>query len=103
MILSAADAANRIGETVTVEMLVQRTKSCTGSCQLFLDSETDYRDPKNHGIVLSKDARAKFQAAAIDDPSVFLKGKSIRVHGVVVQREKGPAIEVKDPSQIELL
>jgi hypothetical protein len=39
MSITAEEAVNRVNESVTVEMLVRRTKSCTGSCQVFLDSE----------------------------------------------------------------
>lgn len=35
---SPVEAINRINKFVTVEMFVQRTKSCTGSRQVFLDS-----------------------------------------------------------------
>jgi hypothetical protein len=103
MNLSPAEAIGRVNESVTVEMLVQRTKSCTGSCQVFLDSELNHRDPKNLGVVITVEGRPKFNAAGIDDPSVYFKGKTIRVHGVVIRKEKGPYIEVVDTSQIELL
>jgi hypothetical protein len=101
--LSAEEAAHRIGEAVVVEMVVQRTKSCSGSCQVFLDSEASHRDPKNLGVVLSKDARGRFAEAGIEDPCAYFKGKTIRVHGVVIQKDKGPAIEIEEPSQIAVL
>ena len=102
MILSAAEAVNRVNESVTVEMLVQRTKCCTGSRQVFLDSEPNHRDPKNLGVVVTQSGRAKFSEAGIDDPTAHFKGKTIRVHGIVIRKEKGPYIEVNDPSQIEI-
>jgi hypothetical protein len=46
MNLFPVEAITRVNESVTVEMLVQRTKRCTGSRQVFLDSEADHRDPK---------------------------------------------------------
>jgi len=103
MSIAAEEAITRINESVTVEMLVQRTKSCTGSCQVFLDSESNHRDPKNLGVVITVDGRPKFAEAGIDDPTAHFKGKTIRVHGVVIRKEKGPYIEVGDPSQIELV
>jgi hypothetical protein len=39
MILSPVEAIKRISESVTVEMLVQKTKRCCGSRNVFLDSE----------------------------------------------------------------
>ena len=103
MNLSPVEAINRINESVTVEMLVQRTKYCTGSRQVFLDSEANHRDPKNLGVVVTEDGRAKFSAAGIDDSTAHYKGKTIRVSGVVIRRDDRPYIEVNDPGQIELV
>ena len=103
MNLSPVEAINRINEAVTVEMLVQRTKCCSGSGQVFLDSEPNYRDTNNLGVVITETGRAKFSAAGIDDPTAQFKGKMIRVCGVVIRKEKGPCIEVNDPSQIEMV
>jgi hypothetical protein len=64
MNLSPVEAINRVNESVTVEMLVQRTKCCTGSRQVFLDSEANHRDPKNLGVVITKAGRAKVSEAA---------------------------------------
>ena len=70
---------------------------------MFLDSEESYRHPKNLGIVVTESGRAKFAEAGIDDPTAHFKGKTIRVSGVVIRKEKGPYIEVSDPNQIELV
>jgi hypothetical protein len=101
--MTPVEAISRINETVAVEMLVQRTKCCTGPSQVFLDSEPNHRDPNNLGVVVTEAGRAKFREAGIGDPTAHFKGKTIRVHGVVIRREKGPAIEVSDPSQIEIV
>jgi DNA/RNA endonuclease YhcR with UshA esterase domain len=103
MSITAEEAINRVNESVTVEMLVQRTKCCTGSSQVFLDSEPNQRDPKNLGIVVTESGRAKFAEAKIDDPTAHFKGKTIRVSGVVIRKEDRPYIEVNDPGQIELV
>jgi hypothetical protein len=100
--MSPSEAISRINEAVTVEMLVQRTKCCTGSRQFFLDSEPNYRDPNNLGVVVTEAARAKLSEAGIDSTSHF-QSKTIRVHGVVIRKDKGPCIEVSDPSQIEVV
>jgi hypothetical protein len=101
--MNPVEAISRINESVTVEMLVQRTKSCTGSKQVFLDSEPNHRDPKNLGVVVTESGRAKFGEAGIDDPTAHYKGKTIRVRGVVIRREERPYIEVDDPDMIELV
>jgi hypothetical protein len=101
--MSPAEAISRVNESVVVEMVVQRTKCCTGSRQVFLDSEANHRDPKNLGVVVTEGGRAKFGAAGIDDPTAHYKGKAIRVRGVVIRRGDRPYIEVSDPGQIELV
>jgi hypothetical protein len=103
MILSPVEALNKINESVTVEMLVRRTKCCTGSRQVFLDSEANHRDPKNLGVIVTDNSRAKFAEAGIDDPAAYYHDKTIRVRGVVIRREERPYIEVTDPGQIELV
>src|ERR1700730_12590605 len=97
---SPVEAINPINESVTVEMLVQRTKCCSGSRQVFLDSEANHRDPKNLGVVVTEYGRTKFSDAGIDDPAALFNCKTIRVHGVIIRKENWPYIEVNDPSQI---
>lgn len=103
MSITAAETINRVNDSVTLELLVQRTKCCTGSSQVFLDSEPNHRDPKNLGIVITESGRSKFAEAGLDDPTKHFQGKTIRVHGVVLNKEKGRYIEVNDPAQIELV
>ena len=103
MNLSPVEAITRVNESVTVEMLVQRTKCCSGSRQVFLDSEPDHRDPKNLGVVVTEGGRAKLTEAGIDDPAAHFNGKNIRVRGVVIRKENRPYIEVNDPRQIEMV
>src|SRR5262245_64937888 len=103
MSLSPVEAISRVNESVTVEMLVQRTKCCKGSRQVFLDSEPNHRDPKNLGVVVTENGRAKFSEAGIDDPTAHYNCKTIRVRGTVIHREDRPYIEVDDPNQIELV
>jgi hypothetical protein len=101
MLLSPAEAIHRINEQVTVAMLVQRTKCCKGSRQVFLDSEVNHRDPKNLGVVITESGRAKLTAAGIDDPGTYYMGKTIRVSGVVIRKEDRPYIQINEPDQIE--
>jgi hypothetical protein len=101
--MSPAEAISRVNESVVVEMVVQRTKCCTDSRQVFLDSEANHHDPKNLGVVVTDDGRAKFSAAGIDDPTAYYKGKTIRVRGVVIRRDDRPYIDVNEPRQIELV
>ncbi len=103
MNLSPVEAIKRVQEWVTVEMLVQRTKRCTGSRQVFLDSEADHHDASNLGVVITENGRVKFSEVGIDDPTTRFNGRTIRVHGVVICKENRPYIEVNEPTQIEMV
>ena len=103
MNLTPVEAIHRVNESLTVEMLVQRTKRCCCSEKIYLDSEANHRDPKNLGVVVTESSRAKFDKAGIDDPADHFNGKTIRVGGVVILKENRPYIEVNDPRQIEMV
>jgi hypothetical protein len=103
MPLSPLEAANRINEQVTVEMLVKAAKNCPLCSQIFLDSEEDHHDPKNLAVAVTKTGKARFKDVRIDDPTLHFKGQVIRVTGVVTLKENRPQIEVDDPRQIEVV
>jgi len=103
MNLSPVEAINRINESVTVEMLIQKTKRCSGSRKVFLDSEASHHDPKNLGVVVAENVWAQFSEAGIEASTAHFHGKTIRVRGVVIHKENRPYIEVNDLSQIELV
>jgi DNA/RNA endonuclease YhcR with UshA esterase domain len=102
MPLSPLEAASRINEQVTVEMLVRAAKNCPHCSQIFLDSEEDHHDPNNLAVAVTETGAARFKGARIGDPALHFKGKLIRVTGVVTLKEKRPRIEVDDPGQIEV-
>src|SRR5262245_6138485 len=102
MPLTPLEAANRVNEQVTVEMLVKAAKNCPHCSQIFLDSEEDHRDPKNLAVALTKTGNAKFKEMRIGDPAGHFKGKVIRVTGVVALKDNRAQIEVDDPGQIEV-
>ena len=103
MPLTPLEAANRVNEQVTVEMLVRAAKNCPHCSQIFLDSEEDHHDPRNFAVTVTDTGKARFREAKIDDPAGHFKGKTIRVSGVVTAKDKQPQIEVDDPSQIEVV
>jgi DNA/RNA endonuclease YhcR with UshA esterase domain len=102
MPLSPLEAASRINERVTVEMLVKAAKNCPHCSQIFLDSEEDHHDPNNLAVAVTEAGAARFQGAGVDDPALHFKGKTIRVTGVVTLKDHRPQIEVDDPGQIEV-
>jgi len=83
MPLYPLEAANRVNEQVTVEMLVKAVKNCPHCSQVVLDSEEDHHDPTNLPVAVTGFGKARFNAAGIDDPVTHFKGKVIRVTGVV--------------------
>jgi hypothetical protein len=54
MPLSPLEAANRVNEQVTVQMLVKAAKNCPHCSQIFLDSEEDHHDPKNLAVAVTE-------------------------------------------------
>ena len=102
MPLTPPEAANRVNEQVTVEMLVRAAKNCPHCSQIFLDSEEDHHDPNNLAVAVTETGAARFKGARIDDPALQFKGKTIRVAGVVKLKDNRPRIEVDDPGKIEV-
>jgi DNA/RNA endonuclease YhcR with UshA esterase domain len=103
MPLTPLEAAGRVNESVTVEMLVRAAKNCPHCSQVFLDSEDDHHDPKNLAAAVTELGKGGFNAAGIDDPATHFKGKVIRVTGVVTLKDSRPQIAVDDPGQIEVV
>jgi DNA/RNA endonuclease YhcR with UshA esterase domain len=103
MPLSPLEAANRVNEQVTVQMLVRAAKNCAHCSQIFLDSEEDHHDPKNLAVAVTETGKVRFKEMRIDDPANHFKGQVIRVTGVVTLKENRPQIEVEDPGQIEFV
>ena len=103
MPLCAREAASRVNDQITVEMLVKAAKNCAHCSQIFLDSEEDHRDPKNLAVALTETGKPSFKDLGINDPAGHFKGKLIRVTGVVTLKDNRPHIEVDDPGQIEVV
>ncbi len=53
--------------------------------RLYLNSETDYRDPRNLSLVFAPEAVAAFKRKHGDEPDVFLQGKKITALGAAQQ------------------
>lgn len=102
--LTPVEAIKKINEEVTIQMLVKATKNrLEKRGEIYLDSEEDFRDEKNLGVVITKVGAAKFKEAGVDDPAVHFKNKTIRAKGTVVIKEERPRIEVDDPKKIQIV
>jgi hypothetical protein len=67
MPLSPLEAASRVNEQVTVEMLVKAAKNCAHCSQLLLDSEEDRHDPNNMAVAIAATGAARFKGVRIGD------------------------------------
>jgi hypothetical protein len=103
MPLSPLEAASRINEQVTVEMLVKAAKHCPHCSQIFLDSEEDHHDPKTLAVAVTETGKVKFGERRMDNPAGHFKGRVIRVTEVVILKDNRPQIDVDDPRQIEVV
>lgn len=98
--ITPAQAAMKLKEKVTVQMLV---KSTGGRENCYLNSEDDFTLATNFTVFLSKNAKEKFKKAGIDNPAEHFKQKTIQVTGTVILYEKKPRIEVTEVSQLKVV
>src|SRR6516162_9198306 len=83
--ITPAEAVKRRDQKVVVRMKVQAAKERLAKHgEIYLDSETDFHDPKNLGVVITRDGAAKFRPAGIEEPAVHFKGQTIQVTGTVI-------------------
>jgi hypothetical protein len=102
--LTAVEARKRVNETVTVQLEIKAAKNrLEKRGEIYLDSEEDFRDPKNLAVVVTRPGAAKFKEAGIADPAEHFRGKTIRLTGTVTLKEERSRIEVEDPKQIQLV
>jgi DNA/RNA endonuclease YhcR with UshA esterase domain len=96
--LTPAEAAKKVGEKITVEMEVKSAGKGSGVC--FLNSEADFKDPKNFTLFIGKAGAEKCKEAKIEDPAAHFKGKTVRATGKVTLYRERPQIIVEDPAQL---
>jgi hypothetical protein len=94
------EAAKKLNEKVTVEMVV---KSTGGKTACFLNSETDFKSDKNFTLFISGTTLEKFKKAKIDDPKTFYKGKTVHATGTVTLYQEKPQIKIEEPDQIKVI
>ena len=99
--IGPAEAAGKVNEQVTVEMEVKAATLRGSVC--FLNSEAEFKDPKNFTLFIDKDALGKFKEAKIDDPAAHFKGKIVRVEGKVVLYQNRPEIKLSGPDDIKIV
>jgi hypothetical protein len=102
--LTPAEARKKVGEKITVEMTVRAAKDrLEKRGEIYLDSETDFRDEKNFAVVITKAGAASLKEAGIGNPAEHFKDKKIRATGTVKEVDKVPRIEVDDARQVKIV
>ncbi len=102
--IAPEEARRHVDQRVRVEFLVRHAKHSTKRQLTYLDSETDFMDPRNLGVVLTEQARADLRKSrGITDPVEHYRDRRIRVVGVVILESDRPYIKVNAAEAIELL
>jgi hypothetical protein len=101
--LTPVEARKKVGEKVTVEMTVRASKDrLEKRGEIYLDSETDFRDERNFAVVITKAGAASLKKAGIEDPAERFKDRKIRATGLVKEVDNIPRIEIANAKQIRL-
>lgn len=102
--LSPTEARKQVGKKITVEMTVQAAKDrLERRGEIYLDSETNFRDEKNFAVVITKAGAASLKAAGIDSPAEHFKDKKILATGTVKEVDRVPRIEIDDAKQLQVV
>jgi DNA/RNA endonuclease YhcR with UshA esterase domain len=101
--LSPEEAAKKVNEKCTVQMEVKTVGMAKSGKVVFLNSESDFRSPKNFTIMLGEQALEKLKKANIDDAGAHYKGKTVRVTGTVKLYQDKPEIVVNDPEEVVIV
>jgi len=97
------DARNHVDQRVTVTFKVQHTKASTDPDRVYIDSEKDYKDPANLGLLIDAAGLAAFKKAGIEKPAEHFDGKTVRVTGKVFLKDGLVFIALEKPGQIEIV
>lgn len=101
--IPAKSARQHLNERVTVQFKIQHAKFATDPDRVYLDSEKDYRHPKNLGILIEAAALPAFRKGGIEKPAEHYDGKTIRVTGKPFLRDDNVFIIAERPGDIEII
>ena len=92
-VVAAADAANHIGETLTIEGLVSEVHVSPKAT--FIDLDGRYPNEEFTGVIFTGDAGAFSNVGSYE-------GKTVDITGTVQMYRGRPEIILKSPSQIQV-
>jgi hypothetical protein len=102
--LTPAEAIKKVEEKVTVEMKVRAAKDrLEKRGEIYLDSEEDFKDEKNLGVVITRAGAKALKKAGIAAPADHFMNRTIRVTGTVIIKEERPRIEIDEAKQIKVI
>ena len=102
--LTPAEARTKVGQEITVEMLVRSGKNrLEKRGEIYLDAKPAFRDAKNFAVVITRAGAALFRDAGVGDPAEHFLQKTVRARGTVKVVDDVPRIEVNDPKQLEIV
>jgi hypothetical protein len=90
-----------VGQRCVVTFVAKKTKHAVMRNRYYIDSQEDFHDAKNLGIQIEEPMAEKIRRTQqIEDLAAFLKGKTLRVTGVVFLQDDLPYIKVADPADL---
>jgi hypothetical protein len=102
--LTASEARKKVGEKVTVKMLVRSAKDrLEKRGEIYLDAELDFRDDKNFAVVITRTGATRLKESGIGDPASHFQDKTIRATGEVKLVQEVPRIEIDAADQIQIV
>jgi len=101
---TAVEAREKVGEIITVQFRVQAVKDrLEKKGIIYLDSETDFHNPKNFAVIITRPGAQQLKTAGIDRPAEHFRDKIIQARGKVILVEEMPRIEIESASQIHVV
>jgi DNA/RNA endonuclease YhcR with UshA esterase domain len=102
--LTPKQARAKVGQKITVEMTVRAAKDrLEKRGEIYLDSETNFRDEKNFAVVITKAGAESLKKKGINNPADHFRDKTIRATGTVKEVQQVPRLEIEDAKQIRLV
>ena len=92
-----------VDKEVTIEFVVQSSRTLDNRSFSFLNSEKSYRSDKNFTAAITKDGLQLFADKDVKDPAEHFKGKKVRVTGKVTLHRGRPQIKVEKPDQLRVV
>ena len=102
-VISPADAGKHVNQKCIVEMEVKSTGKSNDAKWIYLNSEENFRDKANFGVVIDGKVAEKLKEAKIPDPRMYYLKKRIRVTGTIELYKDRPQIRPDAPEQIQVV